>query len=79
METTWYYDNVAKRKHPEVEEEWVERVIANPLHTETEVNGRIRYWGFIVEEDKWLRVIVDEGMLLNRFFDHKKLNQWGRP
>ena len=79
METTWYYETVVKRKHPEVREEWVERVIANPLHTETQPNGRIRYWGFIVEEDKWLRVVVDEGKLLNRFFDEMKLSRWGRP
>ena len=78
MERIWYYD-VAKQKHPEVKEEWVERVLNNPYHTETQQNGRIRYWGFIAEEGKWLRVVVDEGMLLTRFFDHKKLNQWGRP
>ena len=79
METIWYYESVAKRKHPEVREEWVERVLANPLHTEIQLDGRIRYWGFIVEEDKWLRVIVDQGRLLNRFFDEGKMSQWGRP
>ncbi len=79
METTAYYDGEVQRKHPEVRQEWVERVLANPYHSETQPDGRIRYWGYIQEADKWLRVIVADGKLLNRFFDHKKLNQWGRP
>ena len=79
METTAYYDGEVQRKHPGVRQEWVERVLANPYHSETQPDGRIRYWGYIQEADKWLRVIVADGKLLNRFFDHKKLNQWGRP
>ena len=68
MDSIWYYDYAAKRKHPEVEEEWVERMLANPLHTETQPDGRIRYWGFIVEADKWLRVIVDGRGVAQPFF-----------
>ena len=79
METTAYYERVAKRKHPEPREEWVERVVASPRYTEAQPDGRVRYYGYIVEVDKWLRVIVDDGKLFNRFFDHGKMKEWGRP
>ena len=79
METTQYYDQVAKRKHPGIRDEWVERVLANPYQIETQADGRIRYYGFIDEEGKWLRVIVDDGRLFNRFFDRNKLREWGQP
>ena len=83
METTGYYDREVKEKHPEIEEEWVERVLANPYYTEPQEDGRIRYYGFIPELDKWIRVIVDDRKLHNRFIDHwsinKKLSLWGRP
>lgn len=79
METTRYYDQVAKRKHPGIKDEWVERVVANPYQIETQADGRTRYYGFIDEEGKWLRVVVDDGRLFNRFFDRNKLREWGQP
>lgn len=79
METTWYYENVARRRHPEVRDEWVERILTNPHHIEIQPDGRIRYYGYIEEVEKWIRVIVDDGKLLNRFFDHHALNRWGMP
>ena len=67
-------------KHPGIKDEWVERVIANPFsRLKLKLNGRTRYYGFIDEEGKWLRVIVDNGRLFNRFFDRSKLREWGWP
>lgn len=79
MDTTRYYDEVAKITHPEPRDEWVERVIANPYHLEQQENGRISYFGYIEEAEKWLRVIVDDEKLFNRYFDRTKLKEWGRP
>ena len=75
METSPYYERRARHKHPEVKDEWVDRVLANPYHTETQSDGRIRYYGYIPEADKWLRVIVEDGVLFNRFFDRNKLRE----
>ena len=66
METTEYYERVARLKHPEIEDEWVERVVSDPHHTETQPDGRIRYYGYIEEAGRWLRIIVDEGKLFVR-------------
>ena len=78
MDFAKYYER-AKRNHPEVSEDWLRRVLDNPHHTEIQANGRIRYYGYIDEEDKWLRIIVDNGQVLNRFFDRGALRKWGRP
>lgn len=79
METTEYYETVIRRNHPEIKDEWVERVLDNPYHTEVQPNGRIRYYGYIDEAEKWLRVILDDGKVHNRFFDRGKLRAWGKP
>ena len=79
MDTTRYYEEEVRQKHPGIKDEWVERVLADPFHTETQPDGGIRYYGFIVEEGRWLRVVVADGKLLNRFFDRNKLKEWGIP
>ena len=78
MDETPYYAE-AVRKHPGVRDERVSRVLENPHHVEVQSNGRLRYYGYIPEVDKWLRVIVEDGKLLNRFYDRAKLKEWGRP
>ena len=79
METTDYYERRVTVRHPEPRDEWVERVLANLYHIEAQTDGRVRYYGFIEEEGKWLRVILSDGKLHNRFFDRGKLREWGRP
>ena len=79
METSQDYERVAKRKHPEIRDEWVDRVLADPYQIETQADGRVRYYGYISEAGKWLRVVVEDDILLNRFFDRGKLRRWGTP
>ena len=79
MQTTWYYENVAKVTHSEPEEEWVERVLEAPYHIEEQPNGRLRYYGYIDEAGKWLRVVVVDGQVHNCFIDRGALRKWGRP
>jgi hypothetical protein len=79
METTPYYARYVESKHPGIKDEWIEQVLANPYRSEQQDDGRMRYYGYIEEAGKWLRVIIDDGKLHNRFFDENKLRQWGRP
>ena len=83
METTPYYDQIARRKHPEVTDEWVRRIVNRPDHTETKyVNGENRtlLYGFIEEIERWVLVILTEdGRLLNRHVDRGAMKRWGRP
>ena len=79
METTEDFEQKAKYNRPEVSDEWVAQVLANPYHTESQADGRMRYYGYIEEAGRWIRVILEEGKLLNRFFDRSALRRWGRP
>lgn len=51
--------------------EWIENVMANPDRMEIQKDGRIRKWGWIEPEMKYLRVILleDNETVHNAFFD----------
>lgn len=72
MKSTNYFNEFASQKHPEVQQEWIERVLSNPVKREVQPNDRISYWGNIEEaEGRVLRVItLDDGETVhNAFFD----------
>ena len=46
------------RKRPYIRPEWRERVIQQPLKKEVQPDGRIRYWGYIPELGRYLRVVT---------------------
>ena len=78
MEEASYY-RVAVLKHPDIKDEWVASVLANPYHVEAQADGRLRRYGYVGEVGKRLRVVVEDGKLFNRFFDRTKMKEWGRP
>ena len=72
MRTTEYFKYMRRRPdRAKIEAEWIMRVIRFPQRTEIQSDGRIRKWGWIQEEDKFLRVILleDGGTVHNAFFD----------
>jgi hypothetical protein len=72
MKTTNYFNEFASQKHSEIQREWIERVLANPVKQEVQTNNRVSYWGKIEEaEGRVLRVItLDDGETVhNAFFD----------
>jgi len=51
---------------------WIERIIADPEHKQTQSDGRLRLWARIPEmENRYLRVILlpDHETVHNAFFD----------
>lgn len=52
---------------------WIESVVKNPEREEIQSDGRIRKWGYIEEEGKYLRVILldDQKTIHNAFFDRR--------
>ncbi|XGB41342.1 MAG: hypothetical protein LVS60_13680 [Nodosilinea sp. LVE1205-7] len=71
MKTTAYFEQKLLER-PEIQRAWCERVLANPLKTVTQPNGRISYWAVIPEYgDRVLRVITleDGETLHNAYFD----------
>lgn len=56
----------------EIDPHFVGRVIENPRRSRVQRNGRKRFWGFIEEEQKWLRVVtLPDGTVHNAFFDRE--------
>jgi hypothetical protein len=71
LKTTAYFEQKLLDR-PEIQRVWCERVLANPLKTVTQSNGRISYWAVIPEYgDRVLRVITleDGETLHNAYFD----------
>lgn len=70
MRTTRYFEEQVLRKRPYLRREWCEAVIANPERVEVQPDGRVRYWGYVPELGKYLRVITEpDGSLHNAFPD----------
>jgi hypothetical protein len=61
VKTTRYFEtDILRDKRSYIRREWCEEVLGNPVHTEVQENGRIRYWGYIEEIGKYLRVVTLE-------------------
>jgi hypothetical protein len=58
MKTTRYFEEQVLRKRPYLRREWCQRVVANPLRTEIQLDGRIRFWGRVPEFGRVLRVVT---------------------
>ena len=71
MKTTRYFDEQVLRKRPYIKREWCERAVREPRHRETQEDGRVRYWSYIEEYGKYLRVVTLEvgATVHNAFFD----------
>ncbi len=73
MKTTLYFQYTRQRPdRASIRDEWIERVIQNPLREEIQSDGRIRRWARIAEMDnRALRVILlnDGETVHNAFFD----------
>ena len=74
MKTTEYFRDNVIVKRPYIQLGWCERVIALPLHAEHQpIDGRWRMWGYIVEAERYLRVVTlaDRETVHNAFFDRR--------
>lgn len=72
MKTTLYFEYARQRPdRARIQLEWIQQVIDHPEKTEIQVDGRIKKWAWIAEEDKYLRVILleDGETVHNAFFD----------
>lgn len=72
MKTTEYFKHIRTRPdRATIRDEWVTRVIQLPEKTQIQSDGRIRKWGWVPEENKFLRVILleDGETVHNAFFD----------
>lgn len=72
MKTTLYFEYARQRPdRTRIHIEWIQQVIDCPERIEIQADGRIKKWAKIVEENKYLRVILleDGETVHNAFFD----------
>ncbi|HTR80798.1 MAG TPA: hypothetical protein VMM58_04140 [Bacteroidota bacterium] len=58
MKTTRYFREQVVVKRPYLRTEWIEQVLQKPVKREIQPEGRIRYWAYIDELQKYLRVVT---------------------
>ncbi|MYE02094.1 MAG: hypothetical protein F4Y03_12620 [Alphaproteobacteria bacterium] len=75
MKTTRYFEDQVLRKRPYIDPAWCAEVIAVPLRRAVQPDGRVRFWGEIVQAEddapRILRVVTlaDGETVHNAFFD----------
>lgn len=72
MKTTKYFEEKVLFKRSYLKKEWCQKAIKNYIKKEIQIDdSRIRFWIYIEEEQKYLRVITleDGETIHNAFFD----------
>lgn len=71
MKTTRYFEQEVLRKRPYIRREWCEKAIRDRGKSQRQPDGRFRFWAYIAEEKKYLRVVtLEDGVTVhNAFFD----------
>ncbi len=75
MKTTRYFEEQVRRKRPYIDVNWAPKILAAPVRREAQSDGRIRFWGSVVDardgKTRWLRVVTlaDGETVHNAFFD----------
>ena len=75
MKTTRYFDEQVRRKRPYIDPAWIAPLLAGPLRREAQPDGRVRFWGSVVDprdgKTRFLRVVTleDGETVHNAFFD----------
>ena len=58
MKTTRYFREQVLRKRAYLKIDWIEQILRNPVKKEVQPEGRVRYWGYVEELGKYLRVVT---------------------
>ncbi len=76
MKTTAYFREQVLQKRPYLNLEICEDIITNHLQKEIQDDGRIRYWGFVAELNKNIRVVVlEDGETIHNAFMDRNFKQ----
>jgi len=70
MKFTEYFKNKVLQKRPYIKIEWIEKALSEPIRIERQDDiKRVRYWVYIDEIDKYLRVVtLDDNQTVHNAF-----------
>jgi hypothetical protein len=76
MKTTRYFEEQVLRKRPYIRREWCERALTDPVRREEQDDGRVRYWIFVEELGKHLRVVtLEDGITVHNAFPDRDFEE----
>ncbi|GAB4506189.1 MAG: hypothetical protein Kow00123_03270 [Anaerolineales bacterium] len=76
MKTTRYFEEQVLRKRPYIRREWCLQVLQQPVLKQVQPDGRIRYWAFIPELGKYLRVVtLEDGETVHNAFPDRDFDE----
>lgn len=76
MKTTRYFEEQVLRKRPYIKREWCEQALLKPVRQEVQPDGRIRYWTFVQELGKYLRVVtLEDGVTIHNAFPDRSFKE----
>lgn len=76
MKTTPYFEKRVLTERPYVRREWCERALREPLKREVQADGRVRYWTFVEELGRYLRVVtLEDGETVHNAFPDRRFRE----
>jgi hypothetical protein len=71
VKVSQYFERCVMVERPYLTLEWCQRALTNPIKRVVQQDGRIRYWVYVSEVQKYLRVVTlpDGETLHTAFFD----------
>lgn len=76
MKTPRYFEEQVLRKRPYIQRKWCEQALREPLRREAQPDGRIRFWIFVEELGKYLRVVtLADGEIIHNAFPDRDFKE----
>lgn len=76
MKTTRYFEEQVLRKRPYIRRDWCEMALRQPARRETQQDGRVRYWVFVPELGRYLRVVtLQDGETIHNAFPDRDFEE----
>lgn len=82
MKTTRYFDERVVPRRPEIDPAWCLEIIAAPLRTEEQVDGRLRFWGEVIlpgeDEPRIIHLVtIEDGETIHNAFLDRSFRRTG--
>jgi len=76
VKTTKYFREKVIVKRAYLKEEWIENILKEYVKKEVQPDNRVRYWGFVKELGKYLRVVtLGDGETVHNAFPDRNFKE----
>lgn len=76
MKTTLYFKEQVLRKRPYLKAKWINQALKNPIHKEIQMDGRVRYFIYIKDLRKYVRVVtLSDGKTVHNAFPDRNFKK----